>query len=340
MSEVAAVLKNGELAERFDKLAPQWMRFDAEYGFAVQHLKANDFLRGTAERNPNSLMAAMSNVAACGLTLNPAEKQAYLIPRKGVVCLDPSYMGLCKLATDTGSILWVQAAVVHEQDQFELQGVDEKPIHKYNPFSKDRGKVVGVYCTAKTHNGDYLTTAMDMDEIEKIKNASEAVKAKKKSPWDMWFGEMAKKVVIRRAFKTWPRSDHHVAETRLANAIEISNLNEGMTPLVSAPDTGKYSDKDKEFYDQLIENNDSMGMYVFTQTIPPTENSNLYNSFPKGQTVKYKRIVDDLTRKGMSEFDDYLVIVQDAKRDDDDLALQEVKEEVSEDVWALLEQRS
>jgi phage RecT family recombinase len=340
MSEVAAVLKNGELVERFDKLAPQWMRFDAEYGFAIQHLKANDSLRGTAERNPNSLMAAMSNVAACGLTLNPAEKQAYLIPRKGVVCLDPSYMGLCKLATDTGSILWVQAAVVHEQDQFEMQGVDEKPIHKYNPFSKDRGKVVGVYCTAKTHNGDYLTTAMDMEEIEKIKNSSEAVKAKRSSPWDKWFGEMAKKVVIRRAFKTWPRSDHHAAETRLANAIEISNLNEGMAPLVSAPDTGKYSDKDKEFYDQLIQSDDTLGMYVFTQTIPSTAASNLYNSWPKGQTVKYKRIVDDMTRKGMSLFDDYLVIVQDAKRDGDDLALQEVKGEVSEEVWELLEQRS
>lgn len=328
------------LQERFDKVAPSWMAYDAEIGFAIQQLRNNDFLRKIAEADNASLLSAMANVAACGLTLNPAEKQAYLIPRKGKICLDPSYMGLCKLATDTGSIVWVQSSLVHEKDHFEIVGVDEKPIHNYNPFSKDRGEVVGVYCTAKIHNGDYLTTAMDMDEIKKIRDGSEAVKSGKGSPWDTWFGEMAKKTVIRRAFKTWPRSDHHQAESRLANAIEISNLNEGMTPLISAPDLGKYSDKDKEFYDQLIENDDALGMYVFCQTCSSTTASNLYNSWPKGEVVKYKRVVDDMTNKGRSQFDDYLIIVQEAKRDGDDLALQEVKGEVSEEAWELLEQRS
>jgi recombination protein RecT len=33
-------------------------------------------------------------VAAIGITLNPASKLAYLVPRDGMVCLDISYMGL------------------------------------------------------------------------------------------------------------------------------------------------------------------------------------------------------------------------------------------------------
>ena len=51
-----------------------------ESQFACQLLRANDFLTKTAERNPNSLRDAIINVAAIGISLNPAEKRAYLVP--------------------------------------------------------------------------------------------------------------------------------------------------------------------------------------------------------------------------------------------------------------------
>ena len=124
------------------------MQFAAEKGFAMQILTKSDYMMKVALGNKASLAQAITNVAAIGLTLNPAEKLAYLIPRKGIICLDPSYMGLIRLATDAGSIRWCQAKIVRENDTFTIEGVDKEPTHKYSPFG-DRGEVVGVYCIAK-----------------------------------------------------------------------------------------------------------------------------------------------------------------------------------------------
>ena len=86
--------------------------FSRESSFAMQIMQSNSFLTTTAIRNQASLVSAVVNVAAIGISLNPAEKEAYLVPRNGAVCLDISYVGLMRLATDTGQVEWVQADVV------------------------------------------------------------------------------------------------------------------------------------------------------------------------------------------------------------------------------------
>ena len=48
MNTVAEILKSDELTERFDQVAPTWMQYPAEYGFAIQHLKSNDYLMKVA----------------------------------------------------------------------------------------------------------------------------------------------------------------------------------------------------------------------------------------------------------------------------------------------------
>ena len=163
----------------------------------------------------------MTNVAAIGSSLNPAKKQAYLVPRKGKICLDISYMGLIDLAIDSGSISWAQAELVYEQAPFTLNGFDKPPTHQRNPFSTERGAMVGAYVVVKTHDGDYLTTCMSRTEIDAIKNRSESVKAGKSSPWDTDYGEMATKTVVKRAYKDWPKSD------RLDHAIHHLNTDGG-----------------------------------------------------------------------------------------------------------------
>ncbi len=85
-----------------------------ESQFAIQLFQANDYLAKTALANPISAQNAVINVAAIGVSLNPALKHAYLIPRGGRVCLDISYMGLLNLAIESGSIMWGQAVIVHE----------------------------------------------------------------------------------------------------------------------------------------------------------------------------------------------------------------------------------
>jgi recombination protein RecT len=188
-------------------LSDQSISFEREAGFAIQVLQQNDFSLGVAMKNRQSVINAITNIAAIGISLNPAKKQAYLVPRDGRICLDISYMGLIDLAVSTGSIKWAQANLVHENDNFALNGYDAPPTHVFNPFSKDRGEIVGAYVVAKTADGDYLTETMSRADIDGIMNRSQSVKSGKSSPWKTDYGEMAKKTVVKRASKYWPKTD-------------------------------------------------------------------------------------------------------------------------------------
>lgn len=197
------------------------INFEREAGFAIQILSNNDYALTVAMNNRQSVIDAVTNISAIGISLNPAKKQAYLVPRDKKICLDLSYIGLLDLAVASGSIMWGKAELVKESDDFRLNGFDKPPVHERNPFARDRGEVVGVYVVAKTHSGDYLTETMTIDEVNDIRNRSSAWKAwiekKKSCPWVTDPGEMAKKTVIKRASKTWPKAD------RLDKAIHFLN---------------------------------------------------------------------------------------------------------------------
>lgn len=188
-----------------------------ESQFAIQAFQKNDFLAKTAMANPTSAQNAIINVAAIGITLNPAAKLAYLVPRDGGVHLDISYMGLLHLAQVSGAIQWGQCKLVHANDSYESNGLDCAPTHKYNPFG-ERGDVVGGYCTVKTVQGDYLTDEMSLAEIQRVESTSKA----KNGPWKNWWEEMARKTIVKRAAKYWPRVE------RVDSAIHHLNDDEGM----------------------------------------------------------------------------------------------------------------
>lgn len=198
------------------------LNFDREANFAIQILEANSYTLKVALQNRQAVIDAVTNIASIGLSLNPAKKQAYFVPRKGKICLDISYMGLMDLAMSTGSVRWGQAKLVYESDVFELNGVDQPPTHKSKPFSTDRGNVIGVYVVIKTADGDYLTHPMSMNEVITIRDRSEAWKAyikdnSKLCPWVTDPGEMTKKTCVKQAYKYWPKTD------RLEKAIHYLN---------------------------------------------------------------------------------------------------------------------
>lgn len=210
------------------RLTNQSLNFEVEAGFAVQQLESNDYLLSVAMSNQQSVINAVTNVAAIGVSLNPARKQAYLVPRDRRVCLDISYIGLVDLATQSGSIVWAKSELVYEQDQFQMGEPGTLPKHLFNPFSKDRGSVIGAYVVAKTPSGEYLCDAMSIDEIHSIRDRSSAWKAwlskKASCPWVTDEGEMCKKTVIKRGSKLWPKNE------RLNMAIQHLNvdLDEGI----------------------------------------------------------------------------------------------------------------
>lgn len=199
--------------------------FAREAEFSIQALCASDYALSIARQNPQSVRDAVTNIAAIGISLNPAKKQAYLVPRKGGICLVISYMGLLDLAVQSGSIMWGQAEIVYAADKFTMHGFDQPPTHDRNPFATDRGEMVGVYVVVKTHSGDYLTSTMTATEVFAIRDRSDAWKKDKSGPWKTDEGEMVKKTVIKRASKTWPKCD------RLDKAVHVLNTvaDEGIT---------------------------------------------------------------------------------------------------------------
>jgi recombination protein RecT len=205
------------------------MNCEREFHFAVQAIEKNSYLAGVAEKNPNSLRNAILNIAAVGISLNPAEAHAYLVPRDGQVCLDLSYRGLIKLATDSGSIQLAKPELVCTCDEeFLWHDSFTMPTHKFNPFDTERGPgriwntLEGGYVVAKLHDGSVLLDRMAAEEIVTVKSASPA-SAKAGSPWQRWPLEMIKKTLIKRAAKSWPQSQ------RLSEAIHIDNEASGIT---------------------------------------------------------------------------------------------------------------
>lgn len=225
----------------FNQVNEYKLNFIKEAQFALQLLQGNDYLQKAAQQNPAALEYAIINLASIGISLNPALKESYLVPRGGKICLDISYMGLVKLATDTGAIDWVQAEIVKKNDVFEYQGVGKAPFHKMNPFS-DRGEVIGVYCVARLSTGEHLSTIMSKADCDAIRDKSS--QTAKSGPWVSFYEEMLKKTCIKRASKLWPKSE------RVQTAVEVLNEHEGIDfsskPHMDAP-TNTEAPTDKTF---------------------------------------------------------------------------------------------
>lgn len=230
-------------------LTDRSLNFEREAEFAIQTIGNSDYAMKLAMGNRQSVVNAVTNIAAIGISLNPAKKQAYLVPRDGRICLDISYIGLMDLAMSTGAIRWAQAELVYSSDSFALNGFDKPPTHSYNPFSKDRGEVIGVYVVVKTADGDYLTETMSMDEVNAIRDRSSAWKAwiskQKSCPWVTDPGEMAKKTCVKRAYKFWPKTD------RLEEAIHYLNT-EGNEGLQQAAAPAGNPDLARRWIDQAV----------------------------------------------------------------------------------------
>lgn len=223
----AVDLSSALIVEKLEDRIADFMNrkdFLREVSFAVQLFKKNNQLqKATSE----SALQAIMNVAQVGLTLNPVMKLAYLVPRwdraqgGSVVALEPSYQGLVKLLTDTGSVKQVYSHLVYDGDDFEVmlgttQGVNHKPKFK----SKN---ITHVYAVAELTDGMITVEVMDRFDVDDIMELSESYKAFKEGKikscvWDSHYGEMARKTVIRRLVKYLPKSDKF---ERVAEAISL-----------------------------------------------------------------------------------------------------------------------
>lgn len=223
------------IKDQFNTIKPRFTElldektFNKEVSFALQHISKNGQLqKSTMESN----LQAVLNIAQVGLSLNPVLKQAYLVPRsvkKGNAWitethLEPSYQGLCKLVTDTGSAKSIVAQLVYKGDVFEVSlGTETNVKHLPKFESKD---ITHAYMIATLSDGSKMVEVMTYDDLQEIRERSESFKAYKNGKlkscvWVTDEGEMCRKTVLRRGIKYLPKTEMW---DKLGTAVNLDEL--------------------------------------------------------------------------------------------------------------------
>lgn len=205
-------------------------RLQRELSFAIQAANANDYVMQCVQESPQSLAKAIFNVALCDLSLNPVTKLAYLIPKRigqqNQVILMPSYQGLVKLICDKGGVRTIYAHCAYDGDIFEPEyGTQVNIKHIPKGLTKADENIVAVYAVAILTSGEKMVELMWRNEVDEIRDLSDGYKAfkngkAKSSIWHDWYGEMARKTVIKRLYKYIPKTSNHAI---ISEAIELDN---------------------------------------------------------------------------------------------------------------------
>jgi recombination protein RecT len=155
-----------------------------------------------------SLFGAIVRLAQDGLL--PDGREAALVMFGGKAQAMPMIAGILKKVRQSGDVAKVSAQVVYENDEFVWHlGFDEDVTHNPPPLDKPRGNPIGAYATAVLKDGSRLLEVMSHEEIEKVRAVS---RAKGNGPWVSWWGEMARKTVMRRLAKRLPMSTDLIDE--------------------------------------------------------------------------------------------------------------------------------
>lgn len=160
------------------------------------------------ECKPASLVAACMQAAQLGLEPGLIG-QCYLIPFGQECTFIIGYRGMIDLARRSGNVQTITAHEVYENDLFELEyGLDEHLKHipwhvRDDEEFAEPGRFRGAYMVAKFHDGGWFCHYMPAAEIDAHRRRS---KASSNGPWVTDYVEMAKKTVVRAAWKWLPIS--------------------------------------------------------------------------------------------------------------------------------------
>lgn len=153
---------------------------------------------------PESLIREISKCAADGLV--PDGKEAVLLPyydnkeRAHLANYQPMVHGIIKRLRELGEVFSITCKLVHENDEFILNEADPDSLeHKSDPFSTERGEVVGGYAVFRDDQKRVMhLETMSLEDFDKVRKAS---KAPDSPAWRNWRNEMYRKAVLRRGSK-------------------------------------------------------------------------------------------------------------------------------------------
>tara|TARA_R110000851_G_scaffold82260_1_gene180405 strand:+ start:133 stop:1041 length:909 start_codon:yes stop_codon:yes gene_type:complete len=208
----------GKSLPKFEAINPERAR--TELGFALQLFEASPTLQ---KCDPTSILNSVVNVARTSITLNPAMRLCYLIPRKGKCILEFSYMGLVAMLRDNNCIRTISATIVYADDEFDYDpasnNITHKPTFAKTEQEHNSREIIGCYSRATLPTNDVVFEFMPMWEIDKVKKMS-AGSGSASSAWNTWKDEMIKKSVIKRHFKMLISGN---ASDALQTALKVEN---------------------------------------------------------------------------------------------------------------------
>jgi recombination protein RecT len=149
-----------------------------------------------------SLFGAIVRLAQDGLL--PDGREAAIVKFGDKAQAMPMIAGILKKVRQSGEVAYVSAQIVYSNDRFKWTlGFDENVEHEPAALEEEPGEPVAAYAVAVLKDGSRLLEVMRKSEIEKVRNVSRSRGA---GPWVQWWGEMARKTVMRRLSKRLPMS--------------------------------------------------------------------------------------------------------------------------------------
>lgn len=166
---------------------------------------------------PTTIIGAVMKACELGLEPGGALRHAYLVPYKGECQLILGYAGLLDLARRTGQYKAIGTQVVHEEDAFTLRYTPEVVFDHQPCLTGERGKETHAYAWAKLTSDELAFEVMTREEIEAIRRRAPSANS---PAWRDFWGEMARKVVLKRFLKRMPLAVEFADVIDRDNALE------------------------------------------------------------------------------------------------------------------------
>jgi recombination protein RecT len=197
---IAVIRQNlTQMAPQFEAALPKHISVEKFTRVALTAIQNNPSL---AQADRTSLFGSIVRLAQDGLLPDGREAAIVMFGNKAQAM--PMIAGVLKKIRQSGDVAKVSAQVVYENDEFVwVLGFDEDVTHNPPKLDQPRGKAIGAYATAVLKDGSRLLEVMSLEEIEQVRNVS---RSKGNGPWVQWWGEMARKTVMRRLSKRLPMS--------------------------------------------------------------------------------------------------------------------------------------
>lgn len=163
-------------------------------------LNGNEPLADFAKKHGTTqIKAGLMRGAYLGLDALNAEM--YLVPYGSTLNFMPSYKGMVKLAQrySTRPIKSIYAKLVREGDEFEEVIEHGEPSINFKAVPFNSGAIIGVFAVCQYQDGGMVYEVMSKADVESCRKSS---KAKNSPAWSGFWGEMAKKTVLRRLSKS------------------------------------------------------------------------------------------------------------------------------------------